>query len=530
MRVALAAALLLPALVLAPAATPAAAQQDEQAVSEARVRERGTGWLVTAAGRLPLPFAVTFQGPLVDLGTVTELLGGELEIGPLEQSHTLRLAEREIVLGPDSAVMIMDQEIIQLRDTPRVGATGLQVPLDALARTYGDLLGFDFRWNAESRELGVARRPLRMLTVQVDDVHFQGVSTLVLKFGAQPRYRVAAAGSRLEVEVLGDRLEAEEDVVVLRDDPLIRQVEIGDSRIRIDLAPEAVAAEPYVVHRPPWYQLVFDVSRQSLSTETVPRAERRRPSAGSELKIMIDPGHGGDEIGAIGKSGSEEKDLTLVLARTLKRQLESRLPVRVVLTRSDDQELPLETRTALANQNQADLFVSLHLNSEVGTGARGAETFFLSMEASDAAAAQAAERENRAGAAPPAEIDDELGLQLILWDLAQSHHLAESQRLATLIQQELNEALGIRNRGVKQAPFRVLMGATMPAVLVELGFLSNPQEEAKLQTASYRSELVSALVRAIIRYRAQLLDGGAQGVREAASVSQAAPTAPAAPP
>ncbi len=94
-------------------------------------------------------------------------------------------------------------------------------------------------------------------------------------------------------------------------------------------------------------------------------------------------------------------------------------------------------------------------------------------------------------------------MQLILWDLAQSHHLVASQRLASLIQEELNLALGLRNRGVKQAPFRVLLGAAMPAVLVELGFLSNPSEETKLQDPEYREQLVEALVRALMRFRAQ---------------------------
>lgn len=511
-------------LLALPSSAALRAQHGNDPEDEARVLERGTGWLVSAAGQRPLAYAVTFQGPLVDLGTVVGLLGGELEIGPLEQSHTLRLAGREIVLGPDSAVMTNDQEIIQLRDTPRIGPTGLQVPLDVLEHTYGDFLGFDFRWNEEQEQLVVAQRPRRVLPVEVDDVHFQGVSTLVLKFGAQPRYQVDHEGNLIEVEVLGDRLESDRPFVVLGEDPLVRQVEVGESRIHIQLELEAVAAEPYVVRRDPWYQLVFDISRQSAGDAPVRRVERRRPGRGSELKIVIDPGHGGIERGAVGKSGSEEKDLTLVLARTLKRQLEASLPVRVVLTRGEDQELPLETRTAIANQNQADLFISLHLNSEVGSGARGAETFFLSMEATDAAAAEAAARENRVDPTPSRFDDEEFGLQLILWDLAQTHHLAESQRLGNLIQQELNETLEIRNRGVKQAPFRVLMGATMPAVLVELGFLSNPDEEARLQTASYRAELVSALVRAVIRYRAQSLGGDSvETSRSAPSHSGAGP-------
>jgi N-acetylmuramoyl-L-alanine amidase len=223
--------------------------------------------------------------------------------------------------------------------------------------------------------------------------------------------------------------------------------------------------------------------------------------------IVIDPGHGGTETGAIGPSGVAEKELTLLLARELETRLASRLGVRVVLTRGEDATLPLDTRAAIANQNKADLFISIHLNSSLGSGARGAETYFLSTEASDAKAAKAAAAENApaAVAPPPGDTKEEVkDLELILWDLAQTRHLAESQRFATLIQTELNDALQLKDRGVKQAPFRVLNGAEMPAVLVELGFISNPEEEKKLQDATYRGELVDALIRAVQRYKEQV--------------------------
>ena len=225
------------------------------------------------------------------------------------------------------------------------------------------------------------------------------------------------------------------------------------------------------------------------------------PSRGLRT-VVIDPGHGGEESGAVGPSGLLEKDLTLEIARTLRDRLRQRLPVKVVLTRDDDSLLPLDTRSAIANQNKADLFISIHLNSYLGAEARGAETYFLSTEASDSRAAQTAELENAAGDGG----DDEAlyDLQLILWDLAQSYHLAASQRVANLIQEELNGALGLRDRGVKQAPFRVLMGAAMPAVLVELGFLSNPDEETRLRDPKYRADLVDALVRAIARFRSEV--------------------------
>ncbi len=247
---------------------------------------------------------------------------------------------------------------------------------------------------------------------------------------------------------------------------------------------------------------------------------------------MIDPGHGGGESGAVGPSGVLEKDLTLILARDLEARLERTLPVRVILTRNEDVTLPHDTRAALANQNQGDLFISIHLNSSIGGGAHGTETYFLSTDASDKRAAQAAAAENPAseGAAPDPAMED---LQLILWDLAQSHHLAESQRFANLVQREFNQTLQLRDRGVKQAPFRVLMGAAMPAVLVEVGFISNPDEEAKLQDPAYRAGLIDALARAVERYKAAV-EGrpapAAQAPAPAPGASPQGPVRPSAPP
>jgi N-acetylmuramoyl-L-alanine amidase len=259
--------------------------------------------------------------------------------------------------------------------------------------------------------------------------------------------------------------------------------------------------DSYVLENP--FRLVFDVHRTSSVVTAPPRPLAPRPEGWFGIRtIVVDPGHGGKATGAIGPSGVQEKDLTLELARELKSRLEHRLPVRVVLTRDNDIEVDHDVRTAIANQNQADLFISIHLNSSLGEGAHGAETYFLSTEASDARAAQAAATENLGTDSAVPEDTAAQDLQLILWDLAQTHHLAESQRLANLIQGELNETLQLKDRGVKQAPFRVLMGATMPAVLVEVGFVSNPEEEKKLQDSSYRLALVEALTRAVGRYKA----------------------------
>ncbi|MBP7147608.1 MAG: N-acetylmuramoyl-L-alanine amidase [Acidobacteria bacterium] len=212
-------------------------------------------------------------------------------------------------------------------------------------------------------------------------------------------------------------------------------------------------------------------------------------------RVVIDPGHGGAEDGAIGPSGLKEKDLVLDIARRLSAALAAD-GVDVTLTRDGDEDVALDTRASIANERRAELFISLHVNASRHNGARGAETFFLAPEATDDAARTTAALENdAAGAGVPAAAGADL--PLILWDLAQVEYLHESARLARAIQDRLNSALGITDRGVRQAPFRVLVGATCPAVLVELGFLTNPEEEAKLADGEYRRKLVEALLGAV---------------------------------
>jgi len=218
--------------------------------------------------------------------------------------------------------------------------------------------------------------------------------------------------------------------------------------------------------------------------------------------IVLDPGHGGVEVGALGPAGLQEKDLTLDLARRLKVLLE-RQGVTVVLTRDEDRVLPLDDRTAIANHNRAILFISIHLNASKRKSAIGAETYFLATAATDAEARTLAGLENKAyespdtAAAASSTTPPDHGLELILWDLAQNSFLVESSKLAEAIQAELNTATGVRDRGVRQAPFRVLMGATMPALLIEAGFISNPEEEARFKDDAYKDKVAEAIARAV---------------------------------
>ncbi|MDH3525282.1 MAG: N-acetylmuramoyl-L-alanine amidase [Acidobacteriota bacterium] len=439
----------------------------------------------------PLAVMLMRRGPLFSVRQVVERLGGELHVGPFQQGHELKLGDTSFLFGPESAAVTFGGEIVSLSQPPQLGPGGLAVPLDLLEAVYTELDGKRFAWREREGRLVVDSGSLRVLPVAVDVVHLQGVSTVVLQFPARPRYRIVDGPGRVTVHVLGDRIQPPARVARAREG-LIRDVRFGPQDVTILLAPGA-GTESYELADP--YRLVFDVFPGGAvapagGTPALPPPRRDRIPT-----IVIDPGHGGSDEGAKG-GALVEKDLTLRLARLLRGKLLEALPVRVVLTRDEDADLPLDTRAALANQLKAELFVSLHLNSSFGSRATGAETYFLSLDASDERAELAALDANRAGGDPLTD------LELILWDMAQSRHLNASQRLASLIQGELNETLGLRDRGVKQAPFRVLMGAAMPAVLVELGFLSNPAEVDRLEDPLYQNELMDALTRALVRYRA----------------------------
>lgn len=228
------------------------------------------------------------------------------------------------------------------------------------------------------------------------------------------------------------------------------------------------------------------------------------PKKRAAFVVVIDPGHGGEEEGAAGPTGLLEKDVTLDIARRLKAQLEDGHDVEVLLTRTDDATVSLDDRTAIANHERADLFVSIHANASRRTGVRGAETYFLSYQATDDESRVVAAIENNAMGIEGG-VQGQPGLEMVLWELAQSAFLKESSALAEMIQDNLNDALDIRNRGIKQAPFRVLMGATMPAVLVEVGFISNADEEQKLRRPAFKEQLAEVLYESIRQYRNKYL-------------------------
>lgn len=265
-----------------------------------------------------------------------------------------------------------------------------------------------------------------------------------------------------------------------------------------DKLPEIKPLEPSLVASPPGRADEIGKVLDQVPAPPLPPAIPPAPVLSGLRRIVVDAGHGGKDPGAVGPSGLREKDVTLALARHLAQRLRESLDCDVVLTRDRDEYIPLEERTAIANKVGADLFISVHANATTNRQAYGIETYYLNFSKNDKAAAVAA-RENGTSLK---EVTD---LEQILFDLMANSKINESSRLAAEIQKSLVERLGqqyddVRDLGVRQGPFYVLLGATMPSVLVEAAFISHPREEQRLSTRSYQEQAADAIVAAVRTY------------------------------
>jgi len=554
------------ALGLLPLA-PASAQRDDEPETEILSHEEGT--IVVGRDSAPLPWARSSSGPLVALGPVVEVLGGDLERGPLGEAHTLRVAGRVVVLGPLSRTVVVDGEVHNLSirpwiepepeypdeeeeedgETPDSEADGeeeepelppepieprklrkLFVPVDALARAYPETLGYRFDFDRRRGLLRVDRTGERRLDVEVDRVHDLGATTLVVTFSNRPRFQVDRYRAGVRLRLLSGVLEPRRRVRL--NDPLVRWTEVRERSVDIGLAPLAEASEPYLLGRPPRVQLVFDITRGRPGLQ--PRATSRPEEERREFRIVLDPGHGGTDNGVRAPFGQSEKNLALRIAEALGSHLESELGARVVLTRNGDSTVTLENRTSLANQYEADLFVSLHVTgAEALLPGSAFQTWVLdpppaSLEPEEAESAANLEVDPEADPASEAgedapepeafedEVFDDLESEpeeeeppvvippLEPWDRVQDGQLERSALLARLIQTQVGDALDLPNRGFRRAPLRVLTGASMPAVLIEFGYeavVDSEGEKTPVFDGPRGREVFEAIGRAIRLYR-----------------------------
>jgi len=219
--------------------------------------------------------------------------------------------------------------------------------------------------------------------------------------------------------------------------------------------------------------------------------------------VVLDAGHGGKDRGTTGYYGTKEKDIVLDVVKRIGRKLEKNSRIKVIYTREEDVFIPLYERTRIANENNGKIFVSIHANASNNRNIKGFETYLL-RPGKTRDAIEVSSRENAV-----IKLEDDrreqykelTGENLIMATMAQSMFMKESEALAADIQKELDQQLKSPNRGVKQAGFYVLIGASMPNVLVEVGFLSNPIEEKKLKSSAYRQEIANAVYRAILEFK-----------------------------
>ena len=323
---------------------------------------------------------------------------------------------------------------------------------------------------------------------------------------------------RLYIDVMGARLALISKEPVPVEDGLLRQVRLGQygaDVVRVVLDMNSLRDyKSFLVADP--YRLVIDIYGQRADASAAkevartPTPDGRRavakvnipsspaPATSGLRKIVLDPGHGGKDPGAIGAGGIAEKDIVLNVAKKLAAKLKKELRVDVVLTRKDDRFVALEDRTALANAENADLFISLHMNASENTEAKGIETYYLD-NTTDEAAMRLAARENSTSRR---NISD---LQFILSDMTQNMKLEDSITLAHRLQGSLVGAMAktmddVRDLGVKKALFHVLVGARMPSVLVEMFFITNRSEGRAMSRESYQDAMVEALFEGIQKY------------------------------
>lgn len=431
----------------------------------------GSAWAVpvtTPQGQVE----VASRGDLLEILALLRLTGADVAFSAAAGSFSATLGDLEVQFTPGGSLAVAGGRLLSLPGPLRQIGDGVFASF-ATANALLAPLGWSLGGTPAAPVLArtAARERLTVAVVRSEG----GVMVVVEGIAHRPRVTSTAGAVTLRFTApieLGAALPKAEE---------LRGAELGEDTLTLRLAPDQEVAATYPLEDPP--RFVIRLQKSQPVAPVVP--EPRGPV------VVLDPGHGGDDLGAQSPTGAAEKDIVLAVARMAAARLQA-AGITARLTRERDEQMGLGERTAAANRLQAVAFVSIHVNASPARSARGAETYYMSADPSDVQAAQSAAREN-VGANTDA-------LQLILWDLAYVANLNSSARLARTIQERLNALQGIKDRGVRQAPFFVLTGATMPAALVELGFLSNPEEAARLQDVAMQEQLATVLAEAIAEF------------------------------
>lgn len=430
----------------------------------------------------------------------------------------------QILVGPGTAQVPVDRRIVPISAPARMVFGALYAPTDFFEKILFPLAGAAGAWDAGKKTWTLTAAGPPPVSVEVAVVHVAPTTQVVLRLSSAAPTATTTSERSFQVRFPETRLDPPFPERKF-DDPLVAAVRFTSDTATIEFREPNSTARAYPLTSPD--RIVIEIGRRTAAA-AAPIESAGPAAAATALTIVVDPGHGGTETGAIGPGGLQEKDVTLEIAKRVAAALPRVLACRTVLTRDTDLLLSLDDRTSIANHEKADLFLSIHANSSRAASAQGSETYYLSLEASDKIAQEVASRENAANGAPaaPAGASGNPDLDFILWDLAQSAHLKESSELAESIQVELNGVSETASRGIKQAPFRVLVGATMPAVLVEVAFISNPDQEKQLRNPEFQQAIADAVARAVVRFFGKRLPAAVRATPSAVTSPAARPTPP----
>ena len=468
--------------------------------------------VVTRDARRPLAARTLNGQEMFALDDLARLFNLTVKEDTLAGGLTITAGGQTIVLSTQQPLASVSGRMISLPAAPARDGRQWYVPVDFVSRALAPVAGTKIDLRKPSRLLIVGDVRLPQVAARVEP---NGAQTRVTLDVAPPTpHTVTQDGTRLLVRFDADGLDAG-DLRPNTTTDLVQNVHVGDTpqTIAIDLGPRFMAFRAADQSGPAGTsRIVIDLLPQT-SAPPPGAAQPAAPPAGPPeapplldlpppgglRAIVIDAGHGGDDAGVKGPHGTLEKNVTMAVARRLKAAIESRLGVRVLLTRDGDQNVALDQRAALANNNKADLFISLHANASLRPSAAGAQVYYLNL----AGYGDEGQRALQAAREPlPVVGGGSRDIEMIPWEMAQARYVDQSVELARAVEAALRERVPMSTRAVQQAPFRVLVGANMPAVLVELGFLTNAEQEQRLAADDQQNTLAQALLDGIMRYRA----------------------------
>jgi len=470
--------------------------------------------LLSREGRRPIPTIVLSGQELVALDDVAAFFQVAVREDTLAGGLTITYRGRTIVVSTDQPMASVSGRVVALPSPAVRSGNRWYVPIDFLPRALGPIYDMRIDLRRPSRLLVVGDLRVPRITARVDMPGPPTHATIEI-VPASP-VTVTTETGRVVVRIEADALDP---ALPAGGGGLIDAIRAGDqpSTIAVLLNERAGAARAVSAESGGMTRVTIDVPAVLPPNETAaaPPAALPPPAAGPPAAappvfsasrpalqtVVIDAGHGGEDVGARGAQGAQEKTLTLEVARRLRALIEMRLGVRVVLTRQEDRTVTLDERAAIANNSKADLFLSLHMNTSLAGGVSGAEVYYARLDREGEDARRAAEDE---GVALPVLGGTLRSIDVIQWDLAQARHVEASEVLAGILERDLRAQVTMSPRPRHEAPLRVLTGVNMPAALIEIGYLSNADQERQAQTEAYQSSIAQAIYNSIVEFRGYL--------------------------